>query len=95
MCRLEINNTNEVIEALERVFRLESNQTVARFKFCNMKQKGSQTCDAYMSEHRLALPEYKYRNDSDELLKDQFIFGIYDKEIQDHLFGEIKKQTNQ
>ena len=56
-----------------------------------MKQKASQTCDAYMSELRLALPECKYQNDSDQLLKDQFIFGIYDKEIQDHLLGEIKE----
>ena len=41
-----------------------------------MKQKASQNCDSYMSELRLALPECKYRNDADELLKDQFIFGI-------------------
>ena len=47
-----------------------------------------------MSELRLALPECKYRNDSDELLKDQFIFGIYNKEIQDHLLGEIKENDN-
>ena len=83
-----------MFEALEKVFRPESNQTLAHFKFRNMKQKASQTCDAYMSELRLALPECKYRNDSDELLKDQFIFGIYDKEIQDHLLGEIKETDN-
>ena len=47
-----------------------------------------------MSELRLALPECKYRNDVDELLKDQFIFGIYNKEIQDHLLGEIKETDN-
>ena len=47
-----------------------------------------------MSELRLALPECKYRNDADELLKDQFIFGIYNKEIQDHLLGEIKETDN-
>ena len=28
-----VNSTNEVFEALERVFRPESNQTLARFKF--------------------------------------------------------------
>ena len=84
----------EVFEALEKVFQPESNQTLAHFKFRNMKQKASQMCDAYMSEFRLALPEYKYQNDSDELLKDQFIFGIYDKEIQDHLLGEIKETDN-
>ena len=51
-------------------------------------------CDAYMSELRLALPECKYKNDANELLKDQFIFGIYNKEIQDHLLGEIKETDN-
>ena len=59
-----------------------------------MKQKASQTCDSYMSELRLALPECKYRNDANELLKDQFIFGIYNKEIQDHLLGEINETDN-
>ena len=59
-----------------------------------MKQKASQTCNAYMSELRLALQECKYRNDADELLKDQFIFGNYNKEIQDHLLGEIKETDN-
>ena len=47
-----------------------------------------------MSELRLALPECKYRNDADELLKGQFIFGIYNKEIQDHLLGEINETDN-
>ena len=59
-----------------------------------MKQKASQTYDSYMSELRLALPECKYRNDADELLKDQFIFGVYNKEIQDHLLGKIKETYN-
>ena len=39
-------------------------------------------------------PKCKYQNDADELLKDQFIFGIYNKEIQDHLLGEIKETDN-
>ena len=59
-----------------------------------MKQKASQTCDSYMSELRLALPECKYRNDANELLKDHFIFGIYNKEIQVHLLGEINETDN-
>ena len=59
-----------------------------------MKQSASQNCDNYMSGLRLALPECKYRNDGDELLKDQFIFGIYNEEIQDHLLGEIKETDN-
>ena len=90
----DVNTPNEVFEALEKVFRPESNQTLSCFKFRNMKQGASQNCDSYMSGLRLALPECKYRNDSDELLKDQFIFGIYNKEIQDHLLGEIKETDN-
>ena len=91
---VEIDTPNEVFESLERVFRPESNQTLAHFKFRNLKQKSSQTCDSYMSELRLALPECRYRNDANELLKDQFIFGVHNKEIQDHLLGEIKETDN-
>ena len=90
----QIDNTDEVFEALEKVFRPESNQTLVRFKFRNMKLKDSQMCDAYMSELRLALPDCKYRNDANELLKDQLIFVIYNKEIQDHLLCEIKETDN-
>ena len=89
-----VDTSTEVFEALEKVFRPESNQTLSCFKFRNMKQGASQNCDNYMSGLRLALPECKYRNDADELLKDQFIFGIYNKEIQDHLLGEIKETDN-
>ena len=88
------DNPDEVFEALEKVFRPESNQTLSRFKFRNMKQSPSQSCDSYMSQLRLSLPECRYRNDSDELLKDQFIFGLYNKEIQDHLLGEISETDN-
>ena len=88
------DSPEEVFEALERVFRPESNQTLLRFKFQNMKQTSAQTCDSYMSQLRLSLLECKYCNDSDELLKDQFIFGLYNKEIQDHLLGEISETDN-
>ena len=47
-----------------------------------------------MSQLRLSLPECKYGNDSNELLKDQFIFGLFNKEIQDHLLGEISETDN-
>ena len=90
----DINTPNEVYEALGKVFRPKSNQTMLHFKFRNMKQGASQNCDSYMSGLRLALPECKYKDDADELLKDQFIFGIHNKEIQDHLLGEIKETDN-
>ena len=53
----DVNSPKEVFGTLEKVFRPESNQTLAHFKFRNMKQKASQACDSYMSELRLALPE--------------------------------------
>lgn len=40
------------------------------------------------------MPEYKYKHDSNELLKDQFIFGTENREIQDHLLGEISETDN-
>ena len=50
---VEANSPEEVYETLEKVFRPESNQTLARFKLRNMKQKSGQSCDAYMSQLRL------------------------------------------
>ena len=91
---VEANSPEEVYGTLEKVFRLESNQTLARFKLKNMKKGTTQSCDAYMSRLRLALPECKYRHDVDKLLKDQFIFGIHNKEIQDHLLGELSEIDN-
>ena len=40
---VEISTPDEVFQAFEKVFRPESNQTLARFKFQNMKQMASQT----------------------------------------------------
>ena len=46
-----------------------------------------------MSELRLSVVECRYPDIvQDELLKDQFIFRLAIKEIQDHLLGEIKAE---
>ena len=46
-----------------------------------------------MSDLRLSIVECRYPDIvQDELLKDQFIFGLAIKEIQDHLLGEIKAE---
>ena len=90
----DTNTTNDVFGGLEKVFRPESNQTMARFKFRNLKQNQWKSVDAYMSQLRLALPECKFKNDADDLLKGQFIFGLCNKEIQDHLLGEISETDN-
>ena len=67
---------------------------MARFKFRNLKQNAHQSVDAYMSQLRLALPECKFKNDANDLLKDQFIFGLFNKVIQHHLLGEISETDN-
>ena len=46
-------------------------------------------------ELQLSIVECKYpHNVSDQLLKDQYIFGICIKEIQGHLLGEITPKDN-
>ena len=85
-----LDRLKTVFDAIEGIFRPEAKQTLSIFKFRSLKQKQSQTCDAYMSELRLSTVECKYPNDvSDQLLKDQYIFGVCIKEVQDHLLGEI------
>ena len=87
---VELDRPKTVFDNLEKIFRPESNQTLSRFKFRGLKQKQSQSCDSYMSELHLAIVECRYPDIvQDELLKDQYIFGLCIKEIQDHLLGEI------
>ena len=87
---VELDRPKTVFDSLERIFRPESNQTLSRLKFRGLKQKQSQSCDSYMSELHLAIVECRYPDIvQDELLKDQYIFGLCIKEIQDHLLGEI------
>ena len=87
---MELDKPKTVFDNLERIFRPESNQTLSRFKFRGLKKKQSQSCDSYMSELGLAIVECRYPDIvQDELLKDQYIFRLCIKEIQDHLLGEI------
>ena len=92
---VNLGKPDTVFEMLENIFRQESNQTLSRFKFRGLKKCQSQSCDAYMAELHLNIVECKYPNMvQDELLKDQFIFGVCIKEIQDHLLGEITPEDN-
>ena len=87
---IELDRPKTVFDILEKIFCPESNQTLSRFKFRVLKQKATQSCDSYMSELRLSIVEGRYLDIvQDELLKDQFIFGLVIKEIQDNLVGEI------
>ena len=87
---IELDKPKTVFDSLEKIFYPESNQTLSHFKFRGLKQKATQSCDSYMSELRLSIVECSYPDIvQNELLKDQFIFGLVIKEIQDHLLGEI------
>ena len=87
---VELNSPKTMFDNLEKIFRPESNKTLSRFKFRGLKQKQGQSCDTYMSKLRLSIVECRYpENVQDELLKDQYIFSLSIKEIQDHLLGEI------
>ena len=92
---VNLDKPDTVFDTLENIFRPESNQTLSRFKFRGLKQRQSQNCDVYMAELRLNIIKCKYPNIvQDELLKDQFIFGVCVKEVQDHLLGEITPEDN-
>ena len=78
---VSLDKPETVFEILENIFRPESNQTLSRFKFRGLKQRQSQSCDAYMAELHLNIVECKYPNTAqDELLEHQFIFGVCVKE---------------
>ena len=88
-----LDSPRTVFDNLEKIFRPESKQTLSKFKFHGMKQKQSQNCDTYMSDLRLSIVECRYPNIvQDELLKDQLIFSLAIKEIQNHLLGKIKAE---
>ena len=92
---ITLESPRTVFDSLEKIFRPESNQTLSRFKFHGLKQRHGQNCDTYMSELRLSIVECRYPEIvQDELLKDQFIFGLAIKEVQDHLLGEIKAEDS-
>ena len=86
------NKPKEVYDALENIFRPESNATMSKFRFRSLKQKSDQNVDSFLADLRLALPECHYPMDMEnDILKDQFIFGVNNKEIQDSLIKDIKQ----
>ena len=60
-----------------------------------MKQKQGQNVYAYLTDLRLMIPECNYHKDGlGSLLKDQFIFGITVKEIQNSLLSKSVSDAN-
>ena len=82
---VSLDKPDTVFETLKNIFRSESNQMLSRFKFRGLKQCQFQSCDVHMAELHLNIVECKYPNTvQDELLKDQFIFGVCVQKVQDH-----------
>ena len=81
---------NTIFDALREVFRPIGNRTMSRFKLKSLKQKQGATIDAYIAELKVLIKECGYdQNMQNILLKDQFIFGVTIREIQEHLLNEI------
>ena len=79
-----------IFDALREVFRPIGNRMMSRFKFKILKQKQGATVDAYMAELKVLIKECGYEeNMQNILLKDQFIFSVTIREIQEHLLNEI------
>ena len=68
---------------------------MSRFKFKSLKQKQGATVDSYMDELKVLIRECGYdENMQNILLKDQFIFGIIVREIQEHLLNDIEDEND-
>ena len=46
----------EIYDALEKIFKPESSNTIAKFIFYSMKQKHGQSVDSYLTDLRLLIP---------------------------------------
>ena len=87
---LTYDEPNTIFDALREAFRPIGNRMMYRFKFKSVKQKQGATVDAYMAELKVLIKECGYEeNMRNILLKDQFIFGVTVREIQEHLLNEI------
>ena len=89
---LNYDTPDTIFDALMEVFRPIGNRTMSRFKFKSLKQKQGARVDAYMAELKVLIQECGYdENMQAILLKDQFIFGVTVREIQEHLLNEINE----
>ena len=87
---LTYDELNTIFDALREVFRPIGNRMMSRFKFKSLKQKQGVTIDAYMAELKVLIKECGYyQNMQNILLKDQFIFSVTIREIQEHLLNKI------
>ena len=85
---ITLDKPKTVFDNQESIFRLESYQTLGRFKFRGLEQTQGQKCELYVrtvfNDCRMLLECYYPDEVQDKLLKDQYIFCLEVKEIQDH-----------
>ena len=80
---LTYDKPDTIFNALRDVFCPIGNRTMSRFKFKSLKQKQGSMVDAYMVL-KVLIKECGYeKNMQNILLKDQFIFGVTIREIQE------------
>ena len=88
---LTYDQPDTIFDALREVFRPIGNRTMSRFKFKSLKQKQGAMVESYMAELKMLKKECGYKDAMQQiLLKDQFIFGVTVREIQEHLLNEIQ-----
>ena len=93
LCSLNLmyDEPDTIFDALRDVFRPIGNRTMSRFKFKSLKQKQGATVDSYMAELKVLIKECGYeQNMQNILLKDQFIFSVTVRVIQEHLLNDIE-----
>ena len=88
---LTYDQPETIFNALKDVFRPIGNRTMSRFKSKSLKQKQGATVDSYMAELKVLIHECGNKENMQKiLLKDQFIFTVTVREIQEHLLNEIE-----
>ena len=90
---LTYDQPDTIFNALRDVFRLFANRTMSKLKFKSLKQKQGATVDLYLAELKVLIKECGYEDAVQAiLLKDQFIFGITVRKIQEHLLNETEDE---
>ena len=90
---LTYDHPDTIFNALRKVFRPIGKRTMSRFKFKSLKQKQGATVDSYMADLKVLIRECSYEeNMQNILLKDQLIFGVTVREIQEHLLNDLEDE---
>ncbi|CAM1312470.1 Uncharacterised protein r2_g2287 [Pycnogonum litorale] len=86
ICRQQIR------QRFEDYVQQKSNFRVARFQLQSLKQDGYETMDAFMTRAKTIAVECEY-TDTDDMLIDALISGVYNQDIKRKLFAKDKTLT--